>query len=316
MSLNNFGSHCGVLGNTLSTGSTLSVPAHAMASDTTYEFFLVVSTRDGRSASKSVTVTPLASQSIQVSITSLSLRFNPLATLIIDGHILAPYAVSAGWTVLTPLGVSVPYTASTEKQRTFTASTAASQVTYPLSIQGGSFTAGNTYTFRLSASPRSSSDVGTSSEIQLTANSPPSGGYITVDPSLGYALLTTFLISNPGWSTDADNYPLMYSFAFRTSDSSSYLTLSSFGLRAFTRSILPAGLSVQSNQITVQGRAADIYNSTAAATTTVAVTQGASTNITQILATALGSAFSVGNYDSVYQAVNNVRSCHRFIRDT
>jgi REJ domain len=309
VSVSNFGSQCGVLRNVLSTASSLSIPADSMASNATYEFTLLVSTRDGRSASKTVTVTPLISQSIQVSITSVYVRFNPLTTLIIDGHLLAPYAVTAAWTVLTPLGVPVPYTASTAKQRSFTASIAASQVTYPLSVKGGSFTAGNTYTFRLSAFPKSSSDLGTSSEIQLTANSPPSGGYITSDPSSGYALQTYFLISNPGWSTDAENYPLMYSFSYKISESSSYLTLSSWSLRAFTRSTLPEGLSALSNQIIIQGRAADIYNSTASATTNVAVTQGASTNITRILTTSLGSAFSVGNYDSVYQAVNNVRTC-------
>jgi REJ domain len=215
VSLSNFGSQCGFLRNILSTASSLSVPPNSMASNATYEFTLLISTHDGRSASKTVTVTPLVSQSVQVSITSVYVRFNPLTTLIIDGHLLAPYAVTAAWTVHTPLGVPVPYTAHTEKQRSFTASIAASQVTYPLSVQGGTFTAGNTYTFRLSAYPRSSSDLGASSEIQLTANFPPSGGYITTDPSSGYALLTSFLISNPGWSTDADNYPLMYSFSYK-----------------------------------------------------------------------------------------------------
>lgn len=300
-----------MLRNTVTTGSTLSIPANAMASNATYEFSLVVSTRDGRAASRTITVTPLVSKSVQVSITSVSIRFNPLTTLVIDGHVLAPYAVTAEWSVFTYLGVSVPFTAKTEKQRSFPASIAASQVTYPLGVLGGSLTAGNTYTFRLSAFPRSSSDLGTSSEIQLTANSPPSGGYITADPSSGYALLTSFLISNPGWSTDADNYPLMYSFSYRISEISSYLTLSSSSLRAFTRATLPAGLSSLSNQIIIQGKAADIYNSTATATTNVVVTEGVSTNITEILTTSLDSAFSVGNYDSVYQAVNNVSAFYR-----
>jgi hypothetical protein len=59
--------------------------------------------------------------------------------------------------------------------KTFSASDAAALITYPLSIDGGTFNGGSSYSFRLTVYPVSNPTIRTYSEIILNANSPPTG---------------------------------------------------------------------------------------------------------------------------------------------
>lgn len=266
---------------------------------------VTVSTRDGRSSSQSVLVTGVFSGSAQLSITSTFVRFNPGAKLVLNSYLSATYEVTSSWSVSTSLGVPVPFTALTDKSKSFSSQDALNQIAFPLSIDAGMFTGGVAYSFRLTVSPTANSKIATYTEVVLTANSPPTGGYIYSTPASGTALVTSFQIASPGWTADVSVFPLSFSFAYRRSLSTLYLTLAAPSLRAFTTSTLPAG-STSDGLIIVQGSAADIFLSSSSATGTVAVSTSASTNITSVLTSGLSAAFASGNLNLAFQTVNNV----------
>jgi hypothetical protein len=95
---------------------------------------------------------------------------------------------------------------------------------------------------------------------------------VSSTPASGTALVTSVVTSTSGWATAAGNFPLSYSFAYQGSGSySSFLTIAALSLRAYVASALPAGLPTQSNLITLQGQAVDIFLSSSLATSTVIV---------------------------------------------
>ena len=286
----------------------MSVQAYGMFSNTTYMFEVLVSSVDGRSSTKSVIVTPLSAGSVQITVTDTVPVFNPGSKLVIQGHLYSPNssAVTSTWSVLTPLGEAVSFTALTPTTRDFTSSDVAKRALFPLSIGPGIFNGGRTYSFRLATHPIGVPRLTTYYEILLTANSPPTGGYVVSVPIAGAALQTQFLITSPGWTTDVANFPLSYSFSFRISEFATYLTLASASLKAFTQSTLPAGLQILNNVIAVQGKATDIYLSSGEANTSVKVGLDPAVNVSKVMTASLTTAFLTGNIDAVFQTVNNV----------
>ena len=279
---------------------------------TTYLFVVVVSSLDGRSAIQTVSVAPVFSGSTQLSLTTTFTKFNAGSKLAISGFLSADYPVTADWSVYNSLGVLMPITTLTPVTSSFSAADATSVIEFPLSIAAGVLTGGSVYSFRLSAHRTGDSVTQSFTQIVLTANSPPTGGYVSPEPTIGNALVTQFVISSPGWTSDASNYPLSFAFAYRLSVTSNYLTLAASSLRAFTTCTLPAGLVSQGNVLTLQGRAADIYGAFGAATGSVEVQFSATTNISHVLTTGLSSAFSSGNVNLAIQTVNNVSNSDIF----
>ena len=250
-----------------------------------------------------MSVTPLMPGSPEVFITSLSSVFNPGAKLVIEGHISYPSAVTSAWTAYTTLGTPVPFKSLTEATKTFSAST---DSLFPLSIAGGEFDSGKSYTFRLSGHPVGTSSMLTFAEITMTANSPPTGGYMSSTPTQGDALLTKFLLSTAGWTADVASFPLSYSFSYRLSAASQYLSLAASSLRAYTVSTLPAGLSVFDGLITVQGEVTDVLMMSGTASTTVKIVANTAANTSHIMAESLSNAFATGDVNLAVQTVNNV----------
>eukprot|EP01042_Synura_sphagnicola_P009989 gene9989-12827_t len=106
----------------------------------------------------------------------------------------------------------------------------ANHLTYVnLHLSAFSLVGGSTYTFSLScqtiSDARSSgrrlasldTSVNSSVSIQVSTNNPPTGGRLSVSPSSGYALNTSFMISTDMW-VDTD-LPLSYTFSFLSSTS-------------------------------------------------------------------------------------------------
>ena len=299
---------CGTMGMRNSNTSCLVVAAYGMSSDTTYMFEVLVYSVDGRSSTKSVIVTPLLAGSVQITVTDAVLLFNPGSKLVIQGHLYSANssAVTSTWSVLTPLGEAVSFTALTPTTREFTSSDVAKRALFPLSIGPDVFNGGRTYSFRLATHPIGVPSRTTYYEILLTANSAPTGGYLISVPTTGAALQTKFLITTPGWTTDVSNFPLSYSFSFRISEFTAYLTLASSSLKAFTESTLPAGLRILDNLIVLQGKATDVFLSSGEATTFVTVGFDPAVNVSKVMTSSLAAAFLTGNIDAVFQTVNNV----------
>ena len=168
--------------------SVLTVPANSMIATVIYEFTVAVKSTDGRTAVSGVTVVPQLQNSAELSITSTFQKFNVESKLLLQAFILAPYATSSEWTVYTPHGVPVPFNALTPKRKSFPITDATSRITFPLSIAGNSFVSGNAYVFRLSIYPTDNNAIVTFAEITLTANAPPSGGYLASSPAAEWRL--------------------------------------------------------------------------------------------------------------------------------
>jgi REJ domain len=286
--------------------SILSVPANSMIANVVYVFTVAVKAADGRSALNSVTVVPQLQNSAELSITSTFQNFNVESKLLVQAFILAPYATSSEWSVFTPHGVPVPFTSLTPKRKSFPITDANSRITYPLSIAGNTFVSGNAYVFRLSINPTDNSGMVTYAEITLTANAPPSGGYVASSPTVGLALETAFMITSSGWTTGVDSYPLSFSFSYSLSDSGAGMTLAASSVRAFVDSTLPAGLSSERNRVRLSSVVSDIFDSSATVATVVTVNANPSLVLSEVLESGLSAAFSEGNIDHALQVVNNV----------
>jgi hypothetical protein len=274
--------------------------------DTTYALILVVSTADGRSATKIVTLSAVDSGSAQVSITSTFVKFNPGSVLTIYGNITATFDVTANWDVKSSSGVSVPYTALTPKIQQILAVNSLFSIAFPLLISANTFTAGSVFCFRLTVQ-RDGNTKRTFTEIILTANSVPTGGIVTSIPSAGTALDTIFVIETSGWATDAENFPLSYAFSYQLSTRSPFLTLAALSLRSFVGATLPAGLATQSNLIILQGKVVDLFLSSSIATSTIKVGTNTNLNITELLRTNIAIGTSSGDVNLIFQTINNVR---------
>jgi REJ domain len=315
-SFSGYGKHCGVLADSVTTTSILTVSANKMAQGEEYSFLLAVSSRDGRSSSQAVAVTAVAQGSPQTHITSAVSKFNIGSRVSIAGALSSTSTVSSTWSAFTLEGVPVPFKAITPIVQTITNTGSAFQP-FPLSFQSGDFIGGRAYIFRLSAqrieaAPTAFSITAVSttspsfSEITMTANSPPTGGFMSSTPTQGDALLTKFLLSTAGWTADVANFPLTYSFSYRLSAASQYLSLAASSLRAYTVSTLPAGLKMLDNLITIQVKATDTFLASGKATGTVKVLVNPAVNLTLVLANGIASALASGNYDLAFQIVNNV----------
>ena len=278
-----------------------------MKLDNKYLFVVVVSSPDGRSSSQTVLVTPTESSGgAQLTITSPSTHFNVGSRLTITGTLYATESVTAVWSVYNSLGVNISFPALTSLAKSFTSSDMLHQVLFPLRIDAGVFTGGSVYSFGLTSFPTSDTSMESFTQIVLNANSPPTGGYVSSVPTIGSALVTLFVISSLCWTADSSNFPLSFSFAYKLSATSSYLTLAATSLRAYTTSTLPAGLSSQSNALVLQGKAVDIYDASSVASASVQVLVSPRTNLSIILSSGLSRAFSSGNINLAIQTVNNV----------
>jgi REJ domain len=310
-SFSNYGKHCGMLTDSVTTESILTVPPGKMTQGEEYSYLLVVSGPGGRSSSQSVAVTAGAQGSPQTLITSAVNNFNVGSRVIIVGGLSSTSAVTSTWSAYTLEGVPVPFKAITPTARTLS-TTGSSFQSFPLSFESGDFVGGRSYIFRLSAHQIQASvtalSTATSSfaEITLTANSPPTGGYMSSTPSRGDALMTKFLLSTAGWTADVTSFPLSYSFSYRLSVASQYLSLAASSLRAYTVSTLPAGLKVLNSMVTLQSKATDTLLASGQATSTVKVLVNPAVNLTFVLGSAITNALSSGNYDIAFQAINNV----------
>ena len=306
MSVANFGGSCGLFKETSTSSSILSIANNTLAIGSIYSFEVVVSSTDGRSGSKSVRVTTTALRTIVPSISNNYVRFNVDTKLILNGFISGSEAVVSQWRVLTQDGVNVPVAARTPLSATFSKEDVILKAAYPLSVSAFSLRGGTIYTFRITAAPQATPALTTYTDITLYANMAPAGGYISTSPKTGDALMTDFLVMANDWATDAGSLPLSYSFAFRVSTVSAYLTLATSSLKSYIISTLPAGLLALDDYVTLRGKISDIYSATSTATGSVQVRYNAALNVSSYLESSLSTALAYGNIDQLYRTINNV----------
>jgi REJ domain len=286
--------------------STLVVPPDSLDAKKVYNFFVFVSAKDGRSSSQTVVVTPVESGSAQLQILSTFSQFNPGSKLVVDSNILFYSDVSAFWNVSSSLGNPVSFSSLTPSKQDFSKEDTIKSIHFPLSVPAYALRGGISYTFRLTVYPSGKASLATFSEVLLRANSPPSGGYLSIQPRSGVGLITNFTLISPGFTADISSFPLTYTFTYRVSQNSANLTIASASTRAFTVSTLPAGLPDLHNLVTVSSQASDIFLSSTSVFQNVTVDASPKAELSHILKTGLLQAFSSGNVDLAFQIVNNV----------
>jgi REJ domain len=257
-------------------------------------------------------VTPVDKGSAQLQILSSFVQFNPGSKLVVDSYIHAQFDVSAFWNVSSSLGKPALFSSLTSSKQNFSKDDAMNKINFPLSVPAYALRGGISYTFRLTVYPSSNVKLATFSEVVLRANSPPSGGYLAIQPGSGVGLITNFTIISPGFTTDISSFPLTYTFTYRVSQNSANLTIASASTRAFAISTLPAGLADYHNLVSVSSQATDIFLSSTSVFQNVTVNASltADVELSHILQTGLTQAFSSGNVNLAFLIVNNVSPHH------
>ena len=131
---------------------------------------------------------------------------------------------------------------------------------------------------------------------------------MTVTPTTGYALQTSFVGAQSGWIDDVEDYPLTYDFLYQLTSNvvvgqPTLFTIVSLSALSSVSTLLPAGLPTEQNKVTFYGRAEDIYLSSSNVSTVVVVTSGTADPSTY-LKSALTTALASGDTDAVYRHMN------------
>ena len=296
------------------TSSILILPPNAMTYSPTglvYAFGVTATSADGRMGNQVVSVTASASGAPVVSSNAKALTFNSDSKLNVYAYITASTAVVGTWTAsYASQPVPLQTLSLTPASTTFTADQAATTAVFPIAFPANSFVAGRTYTFTLSASPVSDSTVVTFTQITLICSSIPTGGYVLIAPSTGYALSTTFAMSASGWVDDPNNYPLTFAFSYSRATSILVppLTIKALSASPYANSQLPEGLGSQNKSISIINRCCNQYLACSSASAAVVVTVNKTTNVLNLLSSSLTASLASGNVDATYNAINLVSS--------
>jgi hypothetical protein len=119
---------------------------------------------------------------------------------------------------------------------------------------------GTSYRFRLEASDGRGTGA---AEVDVTVNTPPSSGSVSISPSSGMAISTEFTITASSWVDD--DIPLTYAFSTQPAGSTTRAGLSAASTAPAVSAVLPAG------SLTVFATVTDAYEASADSTTTVTV---------------------------------------------
>ena len=286
--------------------SVLTLPSGVLSLGVTYAFTVLVHSND-MNRKNSTTVNIIASDygGASVSISYPYKKFNPSMKLVLNSLISTNNTVDSTWTVKNSTGSILSLNTLTDQNKLFTIADFKPSINYPLSVSGGIFVGGQGYTFRLSVVTQTSSTI-TYSEITLTANSPPTSGYISSSPTYGLALSTLFTIMSPSWTSSIENFPLSYSFSYRLNNVSTYLSISASSFRAAVNTSLPAGLQSELYDVTLQVQVTDIYFSFSTNTTSVRVNNSSNNNLLQILNNSVNHGIAIGDNNLIISTVNNV----------
>lgn len=132
---------------------------------------------------------------------------------------------------------------------------------------------------------------------------------MTVSPSVGYPLLTSFSYLSSGWFVDdASQLPLEYDFAYALpSDGNSSFAIQAKSSANFAQGYLSLDAASNATNITIVSRAFDSLSATASSSVSVLVTRDASQEVvlSSFLETALGGALNSSDSDAALGVMNN-----------
>jgi hypothetical protein len=144
-------------------------------------------------------------------------------------------------------------------------------ITFPFAIAANILEPGRLYTFTQMACAETGGGTCSTAAIDVYVATAPTGGFLSVSPSSGTELSTSFRLSSNSWidaNTAADGYPLSYSFFYQQLSSAPYLQIRSPASTVYSYTSLPAGVASNNYVITLFGV---VINSLSASTNASAV---------------------------------------------
>jgi len=170
-----------------------------------------------------------------------------------------------------------------------------------LVLCGGVLTAGHTIRLRLRAT--SIFDDVATARISIGVRVPPVGGDLTVSPSRGIGMQSTFELVAASWGTDEDNFPLTFTFTSREEGGEADLDVHVWSSAVFAvSSLLPASQS-PTNRRVVLVRVSDIFGAFSDASALVTIESPTSSplalellpHLNHLLLTRVDAMFRIGD---------------------
>ena len=314
-----YGDPCGL--PMQSNSSILHVKAGSFAPKRIYRFIVTVYSSDKQRYSQASTDIYSVMKIIPVVLITSTFRlFNPSDKLKIDAVFSSNISVVSTWSgffgdasSLVEFQISNGNRSLTSTSRSFTTNenTSLVSVPFPISFAHGVFSAGRTYTFRVTVTPLSSSPSVSSAyaEVQLTAHAPPSSGSIAVEPMTGYGLETQFVLSAPQWTTESDSYPLIFEFLCLLDVTDAPLSLNSPSELSYLSAQLPSGWGSNDYVVRALVRVTDLHAGLSEAYTYIRVESKTSVaDVMTILRSSVPAAFALVDINVVYQLLGGVAS--------
>ena len=286
LSLDNFGQDCfsSKSANELSA-PILTFPAYSLNDNDHLQVSLTVeSTISGlvRTNVAKVIVVIVSRSDLDISLAILPWKgvYSPQSDFIIDSLIKsnASGGVTATWSLqsASDVNISSPFSQLAPITRSFSSDETANSIIFPLGIGSNVLTGDVEYIFRL----RVEDEVGNAlyRELSVVPNAPPVGGHFKVRPTSGNGFITNFKFSALDWGDSADDYPIVYLFAYQIAASfDPSVTYDQVAVRStiFTFStLLPGGLSTSNGTVSCAVLISDYWGATNMRVTSVVVTEG------------------------------------------
>ena len=222
------------------------------------------------------------------------LRVNPDQYVFLESTLRSPLAQTAIWSVSSSekRAISITDVLLTKSiMMNFTAADMSQNIAFPLGFAASSpmFLPGIIYTFQLMVLDSRGVREVVYDTIHVVVNHPLVAGTVSVSPSHGFALSTSFRIYASGWVDSRGGGQLLYQFFFQTAQLASPLALS--------------GLTSNSDLVTVLPAGSKYFNYNASIIVVVQSSTGVTSNVSYTIN--IAPSFSVGNLTSLEDSVES-----------
>ena len=256
-----YGFPCANFPNATSTiGRYLYLPPETLEVKTIYAISLTVYNDYNMSSKATIDLKVVQNDVPKVTLSNTLLKYNKNEKIVLTGTVVAKGTdATTSWSSdALSNGLSLDQVTNTPLDFTLIPGTNILQ----MSIMRGILVEGLEYTFYLSSSYVGSdnNDQGIAS-VSILMNQSPSGGALTISPTNGVALNTTFTFQTSGWSDDPDDYPLAYIFAYYVYRSDQQLIVKSSSELSYSDVTLGQGQTGNGKLICLTN-ASDIYGAT------------------------------------------------------
>jgi hypothetical protein len=311
-----YGDDCGIFSSTIYSALSVTIVANTLSSSEIYRINVVLTAEDGSTDVKSVLVTPASASTAIVTMISTFSDASSYNKFVIDASVEQSISSTddlvCTWSVtFAGNAVNVTGQALTSTSLTVTnseLSSMSSTFIIPFAMPAGSLVARRSYTFTLTVCSSASSTLCSYTQATVLMHAAPSGGYTSVNPTSGTALLDSFTVLSAGWVADVECYPFLFDFSTRLSTGHHNAPLALQSGSATVAALLPAGLEAFNYELLVVGTVTDSVGALAFESTTVTVNSPESVDVVTILAETYSSFPRTSDYSLLFQTFGSITS--------